>query len=116
MIKDCFERQRQLKAKNSRKVVGMCLDKVELECDTLSKSHEAENVQTTFACNANEGWYHECCTHGNMVRLECGHELPLSSALCRKKVNIKSMPILSGILNGKKVSVLGDSGCNGVVV
>ena len=29
-----FESQRQLKVKDSGKVVGMCLDEVDLECDT----------------------------------------------------------------------------------
>ena len=48
--------------------------------------------------------------HGDKVRLECGHELPLVNALCRNKERMKSMPIVSGILNGKEVSVLRDNG------
>ena len=86
------------------------------DCTTEEKSGEGERSQSACACYANESWAHECCTHGDKVRLECGHELPLFSALCRNKENIKSMPVVCGILNGKEVSVLRDSGCSTAVV
>ena len=87
-----------------------------IELSKSEKSGEGESIQSACACYSNESWAHECCTHGDKVRLECGHELPLVSALCRNKEKMKSMPVVSGILNGKEVSVLRDSGCSTAVV
>ena len=93
LIKDCFVRQHDLKGQGKGQVFGMVgLAGEEYEGTTEEKSGEGE------------------------VRLECGHELPLVSALCRNKEKMKSMPVVSGILNGKEVSVLRDSGCSTAVV
>ena len=117
LIKDCFVRQRDLKGQGKGHVFGIVgLADEESEGTTEEKSGEGESIQSACACYSNESWAHECCTHGDKVRLECGHELPLVSALCRNKEKMKSMPVVSGILNGKEVSVLRDSGCSTAVV
>ena len=118
MIKDCFERQRKLKAQGSGHVFEMVdIAEAEHTGNTAQKGeYEEENLETACACLLNESWGHGCCTHGDKLRLECGYELPLISALCRNKGKLRSMPVVSGVLNGKDVSVLKDSGCSTVVV
>ena len=47
------------------------------------------------------------------VTLQCGHRLPLVSAGCTVGT---CMPVCKGLLNGKSVEVLRDTGCSTVVV
>ena len=47
------------------------------------------------------------------VTLQCGHKLPVLSAGCTVGAH---MPVCDGMLNGKKVTVLRDTGCSTVVV
>ena len=47
------------------------------------------------------------------VTLQCGHKLPLLSAGCTVGAQ---MPVCDGMLNGKRVEVLRDTGCSTVVV
>ena len=47
------------------------------------------------------------------VTLQCGHKLPVVSAGCTVGTG---MPVCEGVLNGKSVKVLRDTGCSTVVV
>ena len=57
----------------------------------------------------------DCCTRDGMVKLECGHELPLMSAACRS-TDVRCMPVTKGLVNGTTGTILRDSGCSGVVI
>ncbi|XP_071842666.1 uncharacterized protein [Apostichopus japonicus] len=59
------------------------------------------------------------------INLACGHEIPIVSAACEEPTDItekilsdvkERMPVVEGYLKGRKVSVLRDSGCSGVIV
>ena len=45
-----------------------------------------DDVLEASACYSGGKWDHECCIHDNKVRLECGLELPMINALCRKRM------------------------------
>ena len=47
------------------------------------------------------------------VTLQCGHKLPVLSAGCTMGTQ---MPVCEGMLNGKSVEVLRDTGCSSIVV
>ena len=59
------------------------------------------------------------------INLACGHDIPIISAACKEPCDVTKnildstldrMPVTEGYLGGKKVSVLRDSGCSGVIV
>ena len=57
------------------------------------------------------------CSSHNQLQLKCGCSLPLMSAACSSDLQkAENMPIAEGMLNGKKVLVLRDSGSSCVVV
>ena len=113
-IKDCFERQKILKSRGGKQAAGI-VSVDELRNDQIENEHVNKSENQACACYSGDMWEHECCIHDNKVRLECGHELPLISALCKNR-KYTSMPVVEGILNNKIVSVLRDSGCSSVVV
>ena len=99
VIKDCFKRQRDLKGQGKGSVLGMAgLAEDAHEGGTEQKSTEGEDIQSACACFSGDKWDHECCIHDNRVCLECGHELPLISALYKNR-QVKSMPVVQGVLN-----------------
>ena len=113
-IKDCFERQKILKSRGGKQAAGtVSVD--ELRNDQIENERVNKSENQACACYSGDMWEHECCIHDNKDRLECGHELPLISALCKNR-KFTSMPVMEGILNDKIVSVLRDSGCSSVVV
>ncbi|XP_070545582.1 uncharacterized protein [Ptychodera flava] len=63
-----------------------------------------------------------CCLSSlqdrSAVELKCGHALPVISmtSLSENQPSVSKMPVVDGIVNGQKVKVLRDSGCNGVVI
>ena len=57
----------------------------------------------------------DCCKQDNHVTLQCGHKLPIMSAVCRDQ-QFSGLPIKIGFVEGSKVPVLRDSECSGVVV
>ena len=65
-----------------------------------------------------EDSHENCCISSDSVTLVCGHQLPVMTAACRddKKVSIKGMPVVDGLVNGTGVKVLRDTGCSGIVV
>jgi len=58
---------------------------------------------------------HACCVSDQEVELKCGHKLPVMSPACKGNV-IPFMPTETGLLCNQTVTVLRDSGYNGVVV
>ncbi|PIK42054.1 hypothetical protein BSL78_21088 [Apostichopus japonicus] len=56
-----------------------------------------------------------CCVNEGKVTLKCGNTLPLMSAACDVKFCRKA-PVEQGRVNGRVVSVLRDSGCDGVII
>ena len=60
---------------------------------------------------------HECCLNESRdrVNLQCGHSLPVLSAVCCDNL-VQSMPVVSGMVGDRKVNVLRDSGCSCAVV
>ena len=113
VLKDCFERQRQLKRQDGKQAAGF------FSCgadQTEAKGGEDHDVQIgASACYSDGKSDHECCIHDNKVGLECGHELPVINGLCKNEMG-KSMPVVQGGLNGKLVNVLRDTGCSSAVV
>ena len=113
VLKDCFERQRQLKRQGGKHVAGLvnCVaDQTEVKV-----GEDQGGVLEASACYSDGKLDHECCIHDNKVRLECGHELPVINGLCKNGMG-KSMPVVQGVLNGKVVTVLRDTGCSSAVV
>ena len=55
------------------------------------------------------------CLKGNVARLACGKEVELVSVGCGS-TNQLGLQVWRGVLNGRDVSVLRDTGCNGIVV
>ena len=55
-------------------------------------------------------WSHEC-----NAMLQCGCTIPVIADACSTERRLR-MPVTEGYLNGKKVTVLRDSGCSTVVV
>ena len=51
-----------------------------------------------------------------MSELKCGCTLPVLSAACMEDSRYPKMPVADGLLDGKRVKVLRDSGCSCVVV
>ena len=113
VLKDCFERQRQLKNQGGKQAAGFlsCVD----DQTEVKVGEVQDDVLEASACYSGGKWDHECCIHDNKVRLECGHELPVINALCKNRM-LKSMPVVQGVLNGKGVTVLRDTGCSSAVV
>ena len=64
------------------------------------------------------GELHECCkADGNSVRLQCGHRINFLNMACPDKSTRNSqMPTCEGLLDGKRVVVLRDTGCSSAVV
>ena len=113
VLRDCFERQRQLKRQGGKHVAGLmnCVaDQIEVKV-----GEDQGDVLEANACYSDGKSDHECCIHDNKVRLECGHELPVINGLCKNGMG-KSMPVVQGVLNGKLVTVLRDTGCSSAVV
>ena len=81
VLKDCFERQRQLKRQGGKHVAGLmnCVaDQTEVKI-----GEDQGDVLEASACYSDGKSDHECCIHDNKVRLECGHELPVINGLCK---------------------------------
>ena len=113
VLKDCFERQGQLKRQGGKQVAGLmnCVaDQTEVKV-----GEDQGDVLEASVCYSDGKSDHECCIHDNKVRLECGHELPVINGLCKNGMG-KSMPVVQGVLNGKLVTVLRDTGCSSAVV
>ena len=90
VLKDCFERQRQLKRQGGKHAAGLmsCVaDQTEVKVD-----EDQGDVLEASACYSDGKSDHGCCVHDNKVRLECGHKLPVINALCKNKMG-KSMPV-----------------------
>ena len=58
-----------------------------------------DDVLGASACYSEGVSDHEYCIHDNIIRLECGYELPVINALCKYKM-CKSMLVVQGVLNG----------------
>ena len=62
----------------------------------------------------------DCCTEQDTMVLHCGNELPLVSAACNGTVEdlrkLDAMPESVGLLNDRRVKVLRDTGCSGIIV
>ena len=113
VLKDCFESQRQLKRQDGKHAAGLmsCVaDQTEVKV-----GEDQGDVLEVSACYSDGKSDHGCCVHDNKVRLECGHELPVINGLCKNGMG-KSMPVVQGVLNGKVVTVLLDTGCSSAVV
>ena len=113
VLKDCFERQRQLKNQGGKQAAGFmsCVD----DQTEVKVGEVQDDVLEASACYSGGIRDHKCCIHDNKVRLECGHELPVINALCKNRM-LKSMPVVQRVLNGKGVTVLRDTGCSSAVV
>ena len=72
VLKDCFERQRQLKNQGGKQAAGFfsCVD----DQTEVKVGEVQDDVLEASACYSGGKWDHECCIHDNKVRLECGHE------------------------------------------
>ncbi|XP_062615055.1 uncharacterized protein LOC134276789 [Saccostrea cucullata] len=55
----------------------------------------------------------QCCVTDGLVKLACGHVLPVIGGVCKV---CEKMPIAMGYVGENFVKVLRDSGCSGVVV
>ena len=113
LLKDCFERQRQLKRQGGKHAAGLmsCVaDQTEVKV-----GEDLGEVLEASACYSDGKSDHGCCVHDNKVRLECGLELPVINALCKNKM-CKLVPVEQGVLNEKLVTVFRDPGCSSAVV
>ena len=113
VLKYCFERQGQLKRQSGKQAAGFmsCVD----DQTEVKVGEDHDVLMGANACYSDGKSDHECCIHDNKVRLECGHELPVINGLCKNGMG-KSMPVVQGVLNGKLVTVLGDTGCSSAVI
>ena len=90
--------------------------------ETESKESNNSVKQVSATCvvsKESKGDRHPCLTEvRDKVMLECGHELPIISVASISRPNnfIHGMPVVEGVINDKKIQVLRDSGCSGVVV
>lgn len=75
-------------------------------------NNEDQEVKVGSACIKAE-MLRDCCVQNSEVKLECGHVLPVLGSACKADSN---MPIRTGYVGDKKVNVLRDTGCSGVVV
>ena len=94
MLKDCFERQRQLKNQGGKQAAGFMSfvdDQTEVKAGEVQ-----DDVLEASACYSGGKWDHECCIHDNKVCLESGHELPVINALCKNRM-LKLMPVVQGV-------------------
>ena len=112
VLKDCFERQRQLKRQDGKQAAGFISCGADLTEAKVGEDHDV--LMGANACYSDGKSDHECCIHDNKVRLKCGHELPVINGLCKNGMG-KSMPVVQGVLNGKLVTVLRDTGCSSAV-
>jgi hypothetical protein len=84
-----------------------------------SKGKVSDEKQVAGCCMAKgDNHLKDCCVSENTVQLQCGHNLPVMSAACKKELGrpYDGMPVTDGYVGSEKVSVLRDSGCSGVVV
>ena len=102
---------------------------VESSSETFQESDQLGNQGTeatpflspeTVACmittpTLNPSTLSEYCIQNGSVYLECGHTLPIMSAVCKSRT-VQGMPVSKGMINGQVGSVLRDSGCSGVVI
>ena len=113
VLKYCFERQRQLKRQNGKQAAGFISCGADQTEAKVGEDHDV--LMGANACYSDGKSDQECCIHDNKVRLKCGHELPVINGLCKNGMG-KSMPVVQGVLNGKLVTVLRDTGCSSAVV
>ena len=84
--------------------------------NTVAAISEAEEMTSDLRQNKTMKRADNCSSH-NQLQLECGCSLPLVSAACSSDLqNTEKMPVAEGMLNGKKVLVLRDSGSSCVLV
>ena len=85
------------------------------------KQNDHQTGQTASTCLMKQ--IEESASH--KINLACGHDIPVVSAACKEPCELtekilenvlERMPVVEGYLGGKKVSVLRDSGCSGVIV
>ncbi|XP_071487443.1 uncharacterized protein [Diadema antillarum] len=95
-----------------------CPDRKTDQSKITNKQYVPKSKQTGATCVVGVCPTHDAHERGNVsgtpsVKLMCGHELPLLSGGCNVGTD---MPTCEGMLNGKRVKVLRDTGCNTVVV
>ena len=72
-------------------------------------------TKDTTACMVETPGLQECCSSAGVAKLQCGHTLPVMSAMYQWPKST-GMPVADGVVGTTKVSVLRDTGCSGVVV
>ncbi|KAJ8030959.1 hypothetical protein HOLleu_27522 [Holothuria leucospilota] len=88
-------------------------------CEVSEQNEETDqqgSEQVTAACVNAKSVDCDCrmkIGSGQNVKLECGHELPVVSAVCTRGTG---MPICKGFVGTKEVTVMRDTGCSVIVV
>ena len=83
-----------------------------------SSTVEESGDNTVASCGVHKGLA-DCCIGDSTVRLECGHELPITTSACDNSSSsskLDNMPVVDGFVENMKVKVLRDTGCSSVVV
>ena len=96
--------------------VGCQVNEIRKCCDDKDMTVQASQDASPVEKLASE--LYECCkADGNSVRLECGHRINFLNMACPDKSTRNSqMPTCEGLLDGKRVVVLRDTGCSSAVV
>ena len=87
----------------------------------ISNDEQSEKSKDTGATCIHSS-LKDCCQNDGKVELQCGHKLNILSLSCESKsdhlgnVGNVGMPVCQGTVNGKRVSVLRDSGCSTAVI
>ncbi|XP_071964120.1 uncharacterized protein [Antedon mediterranea] len=113
-------------ARNCRQDANSCAGlstspQKESDCQKCTKQHECKakkeipDVGASMVTKMSES-LNQCCINddGDRVTLQCGHCLPIMTAALNN--SISKMPVYTGCVGSRCVSVLRDSGCSGVVV
>ena len=84
-------------------------------CQSNKKIVDKQNAESEVAATqANI----ESCIVGDGFAVGCGKRIPIIKSACIKPTegSEDSMPVVTGRVRNKSVSVLRDTGCNGVVI
>ena len=112
IARDCYHRAKPPFKASSMVVEGESSRQISKETCGCTCHKPGSQETVAFMVTHSLG---NCCRDDDHVTLRCGHQLPIMSAAC-KDHKLSRMPVREGLIGGRRVSVLRDSGCSGVVV
>lgn len=114
IARECRSQKPQISMISSDIRCSYCKRKGHLEKDCWKKEREKSQMKTHGGTSATDQL--QCCEHGN-TELKCGCIMPVVTSACTEGINQHpKMPVATGYLDGKRVTVLRDSGCSCIVV